>query len=42
MTLEEDYEGGLSAKLWTQDREYMGEITWEADSIAGILFTEES
>lgn len=30
----------LLAKLWTEDGEYMGEICWEIDSIADMLFTE--
>lgn len=39
MTLE-DCGDTLLAKLWTEDGEYMGEICWEVDSIADMLFTE--
>ena len=39
MTLE-DCGDTLLAKLWTEDGEYMGEICWEIDSIADMLFTE--
>lgn len=36
----ENYDGRLSAKLWTEDGEYMGEINWDVDKIADMLFTE--
>lgn len=39
MTLEE-CGGVLLAKLYTKDGEYMGAITWEADTISDMLFTE--
>ena len=39
MTLE-DCGDTLLAKLWTEDGEYMGEICWEINSIADMLFTE--
>ena len=39
MTLE-DCGDTLLAKLWTEDGEYMGEICWDIDSIADMLFTE--
>lgn len=39
MTLE-DCGDCLNAKLWTEDGEYMGEISWNIDSIADMLFTE--
>ena len=39
MTLE-DCGDTLLAKLWTEDGEYMGEINWNIDSIADMLFTE--
>ena len=39
MTLE-DCGDCLNAKLWTKDGEYMGEINWDIDSIADMLFTE--
>lgn len=34
---DDDY---LNAKLWTEDGEYMGEINWDIDTIADMLFTE--
>lgn len=40
MTLE-DCGDCLNAKLWAEDGEYMSEITWDIDSIADILFTEQ-
>ena len=39
MTLE-DCGDSLSAKLYTEDGEFMGEINWNIDSIADMLFTE--
>ena len=39
MTLE-DCGDCLNAKLWTEGGEYMGEINWDIDSIADMLFTE--
>lgn len=39
MTLE-DCGDSLNAKLWTENGEYMGEINWDIDSIADMLFTE--
>lgn len=39
MTLE-DCGDCLNAKLWTECGEYMGEIKWDIDSIADMLFTE--
>lgn len=30
----------LNAKLWSGDGEYMGEINWDIDTIADMLFTE--
>ena len=36
----EDCGDCLNAKLWTKDGEYMGEINWDIDSIADMLFTE--
>ena len=40
MTLE-DCGDCLNAKLWTENGEYMGEINWDIDSIADMLFTEQ-
>ena len=40
MTLE-DCGDCLNAKLWTENGEYMGEINWNIDSIADMLFTEQ-
>ena len=34
---DDDY---LNAKLWTENGEYMGEINWDIDTIADMLFTE--
>lgn len=39
MTLE-DCGDSLSAKLWTEDGQFIGEINWDIDSIADMLFTE--
>ena len=39
MTLE-DCGDCINAKLWTEDGKYMGEINWDIDSIADMLFTE--
>lgn len=30
----------LNAKLYTKDGEYMGEINWNIDTVADMLFTE--
>ena len=34
---DDDY---LNAKLWTENGEYMGEINWDIDTVADMLFTE--
>ena len=41
MTLE-DCGDCLNAKLWTENGEYMCEINWDIDSIADMLFTEQT
>lgn len=34
---DDDY---LNAKLYAKDGEYMGEINWNIDTVADMLFTE--
>lgn len=34
---DDDY---LNAKLWTENGEYMGEIDWDIDTVADMLFTK--
>lgn len=39
LTLEDD-NNSLKAELWTENGEFMGEINWDIDAIADILFAE--
>ncbi len=36
----EDYGDTLNVKLWSENGVYMGEINWDIDSIADMLFCE--